>query len=265
MSQLKTNKMLALKDQHVGRIVFNNPARHNAVSLEMWEGLACIAQEFALDPDIRVVIVQGAGDKAFVSGADISEFEGQRDSAQATHRYDAIAAKGMQALKGLNKPTIALIQGYCIGGGLAVALNCDIRIAADQAQFAVPAAKLGLGYEFDGVRKLVDVVGPSFAQEIFFTARQFSAPEALAMGLINRMVPVGELHDYVEHYAGLIAANAPMTVASIKTIVGEIVKDEALRDVGWCDRLVAACFNSEDFKEGRTAFMAKRPPQFKGR
>ncbi len=265
MSLLKTDKMLAHKEHHVGRIVFNNPARHNAVSLEMWQGLADAAQAFAADPDIRVVIVQGAGDKAFVAGADISEFEGQRDSAEATQRYDAVAAHGMQALKNLNKPTIAMVQGYCIGGGLAVALNCDLRIASDASKFAVPAAKLGLGYEFDGVRKLVDVVGPAFAQEIFFTARQFSAPEALAMGLINRMVPVAELQAYVQSYADTIAANAPMTVASIKTIVGEIVKDDALRDVALCDRLVAACFDSEDFREGRTAFMAKRKPQFQGR
>ena len=134
-------------------------------------------------------------------------------SAEATQRYDAVAQEGMQALKNLKKPTLAMIQGYCIGGGVGVALNCDIRIAADHSRFAVPAAKLGLGYEFDGVRKLVDVVGPSFAQEIFFTARQFSAPEALAMGLINRMVSQEELLAYVTQYAYTIAANAPMTVA----------------------------------------------------
>ena len=158
-----------------------------------------------------------------------------------------------------------MIQGYCIGGGVAVALNCDIRIAADYSTFAVPAAKLGLGYEFDGVRKLVDIVGPSFAQEIFFTARQFSAQEALTMGLINRMVSAEELLSYVQNYAEMIAANAPMTVASIKTIVGEVVKNESVRNLAMCDQIVAACFNSEDFKEGRTAFMAKRKPVFQGR
>lgn len=265
MSFLKTDKMAARKDKHVGWITFNNPARHNAVSLEMWQGLAVIAKDFARDDDIRVVVVHGAGDKAFVSGADISEFAEQRDSAEATQRYDAVAQEGMQALKNLNKPTLAMIHGYCIGGGVAVALNCDIRIAADHSRFAVPAAKLGLGYEFDGVRKLVDVVGPSFAQEIFFTARQFTAPEALAMGLINRMVPQEELAAYVTQYADTIAANAPMTVASIKTIVGEIVKDASLRNVALCDQLVAQCFNSADFTEGRTAFMEKRKPIFKGR
>ena len=155
-----------------------------------------------------------------------------------------------------------MIDGYCIGGGVAVALNCDIRIATDSSRFAVPAAKLGLGYEYDGVRKLVDVVGPSFAKEIFFTARQFSAPEALAMGLINRMVPKADVLAYVQQYAETIAANAPMTVASIKTIVGELVKDESLRNVTLCDQLVAACFNSADFTEGRTAFMEKRKPVF---
>lgn len=265
MSFLKTDKMAARKDKHVGWITFNSPARHNAVSLEMWQGLADIANEFARDDDIRVVVVHGAGDKAFVSGADISEFAEQRDSAEATQRYDAVAQEGMQALKNLNKPTLAMIHGYCIGGGVGVALNCDIRIATDHSRFAVPAAKLGLGYEFDGVRKLVDVVGPSFAQEIFFTARQFSAPEALAMGLINRMVPQEDLLQYVTQYADTIAANAPMTVASIKTIVGEIVKDASLRNVALCDQLVAQCFNSADFTEGRTAFMEKRKPVFTGR
>jgi enoyl-CoA hydratase/carnithine racemase len=231
----------------------------------MWQGLADIANDFARDDDIRVVVVHGAGGKAFVSGADISEFAEQRDSAEATQRYDAVAQQGMQALKNLKKPTLAMIQGYCIGGGVAVALNCDIRIAADHSRFAVPAAKLGLGYEFDGVRKLVDVVGPSFAQEIFFTARQFTAPEALAMGLINRMVPQEELLAYVTHYADTIAANAPLTVASIKTIVGEIVKDASLRNLALCDQLVAQCFNSADFTEGRTAFMEKRKAVFTGR
>ena len=265
MVHLKTDKMLARKDKHVGWITFNNPARHNAVSLEMWQGLADIANDFANDDEIRVVVVNGAGGKAFVSGADISEFAEQRNSAQATEKYDAVAQEGTQALKNLNKPTLAMIDGYCIGGGVAIALNCDMRIAADHSRFAVPAAKLGLGYEYDGVRKLVDVVGPSFAKEIFFTARQFSATEALAMGLINRMVPKADLLAYVLQYAETIAANAPMTVPSIKTIVGELVKDESLRNVPMCDQLVAACFNSADFTEGRTAFMEKRKPVFMGR
>ncbi len=167
MILLKTDKMIARKDKHVGWITFNNPARHNAVSLEMWQGLADIANDFAHDDDIRAVVVQGADDKAFVSGADISEFAKQRDAAQATRHYNEVTERGMQALKKLKKPTLAMIQGYCIGGGVTMALNCDIRIAADKARFAVPATKLGLGYEFDGVRKLVDVVSPAFPRKYF--------------------------------------------------------------------------------------------------
>jgi enoyl-CoA hydratase/carnithine racemase len=265
MTQLKTEKMIARKENHIGWLTFNNPARLNAVSLEMWEGLACIAEDFAADPDIRVVVENGAGDKAYVTGADISEFANQRGSAQATLQYDAISSKGRIALKNMKKPTIAMINGYCVGGGVAVALNCDIRIASENSKFAVPAAKLGLGYEYEGVRKLVDIVGPSFAQEIFFTARQFTAQEALTMGLINRMVPLDALEKYVRQYADMISANAPMTVASIKTIVGEIVKDETQRDIALCDKVFSACFDSEDFIEGRTAFMSKRKPVFKGR
>jgi enoyl-CoA hydratase/carnithine racemase len=246
-------------------IEFNNVARHNALSVDMWEAVPVLLNQAEHDARVRLVVFTGAGEKAFVSGADISEFANQRDSAQATLKYDAISSKGRLALKNMKKPTIAMINGYCVGGGVAVALNCDIRIASENSKFAVPAAKLGLGYEYDGIRKLVDIVGPSFAQEIFFTARQFTAQEALNMGLINRMIPVDSLEQYVRQYADMITANAPMTIASIKTIVGEIVKDETKRDIELCDRVFAACFESEDFKEGRTAFMAKRKPVFKGR
>jgi len=183
MVHLKTDKMLARKDKHVGWITFNNPARHNAVSLEMWQGLADIANDFAHDDEIRVVVVNGAGDKAFVSGADISEFAQQRNSAEATQRYDAVAQEGTQALKNLNKPTLAMIDGYCIGGGVAVALNCDMRIAADHSRFAVPAAKLGLGYEYDGVRKLVDVVGPLFCKRNIFYRAAIQRPRGTLYGL----------------------------------------------------------------------------------
>jgi enoyl-CoA hydratase/carnithine racemase len=158
-----------------------------------------------------------------------------------------------------------MIRGYCIGGGVSVGLSCDMRIAADDAKFGVPAARLGLGYESKGVRKLMDVVGPAFAKEIFFTARQFTAQEALAMGLINHMVPEAELEAYVRNYADIIAANAPLTVASIKTIVGEMTKDASARNMVLCQQVVERCFNSEDYVEGRTAFMAKRKPVFKGR
>ena len=258
-------KMLAHREGSIGWITFNQPERHNAVSLAMWQALEVIVDHFERDPEIRVVVVRGAGNKAFVSGADISEFETQRSGEEATRHYNETSQRAMRRLREMGKPTLAMIQGYCIGGGVAVALSCDIRLSADNARFGVPAAKLGLGYEYEGVRKLVDLVGPSFAKEIFFTARQFSAQEAREMGLVNRVVEVDQLQQLVDDYAATIAANAPMTVASIKTIVGEVVKDESLRDLAWCDRVVDACFNSDDYREGRTAFMEKRKPRFQGR
>lgn len=260
-----TDKMIALKDGPIGWIVFNNPARRNAVSLEMWEALGNIVREYESDDAIRVIVLKGAGGKAFVSGADISEFEGQRSSAEAVRHYHEISDSATRRLQYAGKPTIAMISGFCIGGGVAVALSCDLRIAGQDARFGVPAARLGLGYELSGVRKLVDVVGPSYAKEIFFTARQFTAQEALAMGLVNRVVEDERLESYVRNYAQTIAANAPLTVTSIKTLVGELVKDPSERDDTLCQQVVDRCFASEDYIEGRTAFMDKRVPVFRGR
>jgi enoyl-CoA hydratase len=260
----KTDKMIAEKDGAIGWITFNNPARRNAVSIAMWEALSDIVQDFANDDAIRVIVLKGAGDKAFVSGADISEFEERRSSPETTRAYHLVSGKANEDLKLVGKPTIAMIRGFCIGGGVSVALGCDLRIASDSSRFGVPAAKLGLGYEFDGVKKVVDVVGPSFTKEIFFTARQFSAQEALAMGLVNRTLPDAELEAYVRDTASTIAANAPLTVGSIKTIVDEVVKDESARDMARCQEAVDRCFASQDYVEGRTAFMQKRKPIFKG-
>lgn len=265
MTISKTEKMIAEKDGAIGWITFNNPARRNAVSMAMWEALSDIVHDYGRDDSIRVIVLKGAGDKAFVSGADISEFEEKRSSPETTRIYNQASGKATTDLQHTGKPTIAMIRGFCIGGGVSVALSCDMRIAAQSAKFGVPAAKLGLGYEAKGVRKLVDVVGPSFAKEIFYTARQFTAQEAVTMGLVNRMLPDGELEAYVRDYAASIAANAPLTVASIKTIVNELLRDESARDMALCDQVVERCFNSVDYVEGRTAFMEKRKPVFKGR
>ncbi len=260
----QTDKMLSRKEGNVGYVIFNNPERHNAVSLEMWEATARILADFGKDPDVRVVVLTGAGGKAFVSGADISKFGDERSTVEAVAKYGITVENANSSIYQFAKPTIAMIQGYCIGGGLGLALCCDLRIAADNSRFAVPAAKLGLGYEYPGLKRLTDVVGPAFAKEIFFTARQFNAEEARAMGLVNRVVPAAELEAYVKNYADTIGANAPLTVNSVKFIVGEVVKDEAKRDMARCSALVQQCFASKDYNEGRLAFMEKRKPNFTG-
>jgi len=260
----KTDKMLSRKEGNVGYLIFNNPERHNAVSLEMWEAAGGILADFAADTNVRVVVLMGAGGKAFVSGADISKFESERSSKEAIDRYNESVDKANSAIYEFPKPTIAMIQGYCIGGGVGLALCCDLRICSDNAKFGVPAAKLGLGYGFKGIKKLVDVVGPSFAKEIFFTARQFTAAEAQQMGLVNRVLPTDELEKFVKDYADTIGGNAPLTVNSVKFIVGETLKDAGDRNMKKCAELVAQCFASGDYTEGRKAFMEKRKPAFTG-
>lgn len=260
-----TEKMLARKADGIGWMTFNNPERHNAVSMEMWQAAERILSDFTADEAVRVVVVTGAGGKAFVSGADISKFESERSGEAAVAAYQAQTARVYDLLAGCPKPTIAMIQGHCIGGGTALAVCCDMRICGETATFGVPAAKLGLGYPLSGIRRLVDLVGPSFAKEIFFTAKRWTAEEARIMGLVNRVVPNDKLEEKVLDYASTIAGNAPLTVASVKTIVAEALKDRGAADEAKCDALVKRCFASEDYIEGRRAFMEKRAPVFQGR
>lgn len=248
----------------VGVVTFNNPGRHNAMSLDMWRGAAEAVASFAGDDAVRCVVFTGAGDKAFVAGADISKFESERASVDHIEVYNQAVATYHDTVQNLMKPTIARIDGYCIGGGLAVAIDCDIRIASDDARFAVPAAKLGIGYAFDGIRRLYDIVGPQFVAEIFYTARQFDAEEARIMGLVNRVVPKAELDDAVWPLAERIAGNAPLSIAAVKHALIELAKPQADWDLAAVDRTVSKCFTSADYKEGRTAFMEKRKPAFTG-
>jgi enoyl-CoA hydratase len=264
-TMVHTDKMLSRKEGHVGHLIFNNPQRRNAVSLEMWEATARILDDFGKDDDVRVVVLSGAGDKAFVSGADISRFENERANEEAIARYNQAVERANAAIYDYPKPTLAMIRGFCIGGGVGLALSCDLRICSDDSRFAVPAAKLGLGYPYHGLKKLVDVVGPAFAKEIFYTARQFDAEEARAMGLVNRVVKAAELQAYVKTYADTIGENAPMTIATTKFIIGEVDKDESQRDLATCAAMVKKCFESADYTEGRRAFMEKRPPRFTGK
>ncbi len=263
--QTLTDKLIAQKEGHVGWIVFNNPARHNAVSFEMWQALPIVLDAYVRDPEVRVIVAKGAGEKAFVAGADISQFKEKRSSQDAVKAYNAASDAAAEALRNCPKPTIAMIRGYCIGGGTAIATNCDIRIAAEDARFGVPAAKLGLGYRFSGIKRLAAIVGPSFTAEIFFTGRQFNAQEALQMKLVNRVVPVAELESYTLDYANTIGNNAPLTIAAVKRALIELLKDAGERDLALCQKMVEDCFKSEDYQEGQTAFMEKRKPVFKGR
>jgi enoyl-CoA hydratase/carnithine racemase len=206
--------------------------------------------------------MKGAGDRAFVSGADISEFEDKRGSGDAVTTYGDATTAANAALRSLEKPLIAMIRGYCIGGGTAAAICCDLRICTENAKFGIPAAKLGLGYGLNRAQPLVDLVGPAFAKEMFFTGRQFDAREAEKMGLVNRVVADDALESTIDEMTRTIAANAPLTVRCAKLVVGEALKDVAERDVAAADRAVAACFASADYKEGQAAFMEKRPPRF---
>jgi len=255
--------MIAETEGSIGWMTFNKPERRNAVSLDMWEAMPEILGRFENDPLIRVIVLKGAGDKAFVSGADISQFEKARSSEDANAYYDRISELASRALAECGKPTIAMIRGFCIGGGLAIAIGCDIRIASADSKFGIPAARLGVGYGAPGVKKLVSLVGPSYTKEIFFTARHFDAAEAQTMGLINRVVPGAGLEEYTRQYCAAIADNAPKTISTLKRTVTEILRGQ---EADWelCDSLVRECFASQDYIEGRRAFMEKRRPVFRG-
>jgi len=259
-----SDKIVSTHEDGVAHILFNNPDKRNAVSLDMWQAVGSALDGFAADERVRVVVLSGAGGKAFVSGADISKFEQERASAEAIAHYNSTTAEVSNKLVAFPKPTIAQITGSCVGGGVALAVCCDLRICGEGSRFGIPAARLGLGYGFGGINRLVGLVGPAFAKEIFFTARLFSAAEAHQMGLINRVLPDDQVEAYVADYAQKITDNAPLTIGSVKAIVGEALKDPAERDLQRCAALVDACYASQDYIEGRRAFMEKRKPQFVG-
>ncbi|HUQ75861.1 MAG TPA: enoyl-CoA hydratase [Burkholderiales bacterium] len=258
-----TERLIGRKDGAIGWMIFNNPERRNAVSLDMWQAIPQVLGGFAADGEVRVVVLTGAGDKAFVSGADISQFEKTRSSAEQVKHYDEVAEKANAAMKTFDKPLIAMIRGYCIGGGLNIAALCDLRIASDDARFGIPAARMGLGYRASSMKGLIDLVGKAYALEIMLTARQFTAVEAKDMGLVQRVVAVAELERTTREYCELMAANAPLTMRTAKRVIAEVLKQKY--DTAACDAWVQECFGSEDYKEGRRAFMEKRKPAFKGR
>ena len=257
--------MIGEKDGGIGWITFNNPERRNAVSLAMRIALIKILNDFENDPNIRVMVLKGSGDKAFVSGSDISEFKDKRSTPEQAEQYQKVSTDLDACFENTQKPLIAMIQGMCLGNGLGTALKCDLRIASDGALFGIPAARLGLVYNYPGVKRVVDLVGPSRAMEMIFTARRFSAHEAMQINLVNEVVPSERLEARVREICALIVENAPISVRAGKLMVKEAMKDANIRDMQLCKDLVREGFSSEDFKEGRTAFMEKRRPQFRGR
>jgi len=263
--QLKTDKMIARKENGIGWMIFNNPERRNAVSLAMREAMVEILETYNRDDEVRLLILRGAGGKSFVAGADISEFKDKRNSAEAEAHYNAVSDRSRVAMLAFEKPIIAMIEGFCVGGGLATALSCDLRIASDDSEFGVPAAKLGLAYSFDNLRNLTNVVGPSYAKQILFTGARMPAAKALEIGLVNEILPRAELEGHILALAAEIAANAPLSVKASKATINEIYKDPGERDHERMAALARACFDSRDYREGREAFMEKRKPVFEGR
>jgi enoyl-CoA hydratase len=260
-----TARVIAEKQGPVGWLVFNNPERRNAVSLDMWEAIPRVLERFEADPELRVMVLSGAGDKAFVSGADISQFESQRSGAEAVQRYEEIAEGAQLRLQRCDKPVLAMIRGYCLGAGVNIALACDMRIAAEDARFGIPAARMGLGYRVSSTKNLVDTIGPARTREMLITARQYGAAEAERIGLVQRVVPAAGLEAEVLETCAGIAANAPLTMRTAKRIVRELLASPDSFDEAACRALVKECFESSDYKEGRRAFMEKRRPAFQGR
>ena len=259
-----TERVKSWVDGNVLHIRFNNPAKHNALSVDMWEAVPQLLVKAAKDDNVRVVVLSGEGGKSFISGADISQFEDMRAAKEAVKRYEAMAEAALQGIHEFEKPTVACISGYCIGGGVNVAISCDIRIASSNSVFSVPASRLGLGYRYSAMKNLTQLVGPGFAKDIFFTGRRLDAAEALRIGLINRVAEAQGLDALLAEYTTAIGTGAPLTIKAGKRIIRDVLKrDDA--DVELAKKLILDCFESEDYAEGRNAFMEKRKPAFKGR
>src|SRR6201996_3478566 len=249
----------------VGVVTFNNPEKRNVMSLDMWEGFGQALTELRDDPEVRVVILVGAGDKAFVSGADISQFEKTRHNAEASEEYSKRSAAQRALLADYPKPIIACIHGFCLGGGMQVAMSTDIRIAAEDSQFGIPAARLGIAYGYDGLKHLVSLVGPSWARLLMFTGMRIHSSEAVRIGLVDRVVPNEQLWDATMEIARTISGNAPLAIKAAKLTIAQVLKDPAARDMAAIKQIGIDCMDSEDFREGRRAFMEKRKPKFTGK
>jgi enoyl-CoA hydratase len=259
-----TEFLLSRKEGGIGWMTFNNPAKHNAISVEMALAVPAVMADFDADPDIRVVIVTGMGERAFAAGSNISAFGDVRTNPEQNRAYHDMNEASYGAVYACSKPTIAMIHGYCIGGGLDFASSCDIRICDDRAQFAIPAVKLGLGFSWEGQVRLSRLLSPAHARDLFFSGRRWDAAEALRTGLVHQVAPAADLEAAVLAYAAVIAANAPMTLRALKRGFLEQEKPAGSVDMQPAQDLIDACYRSHDYLEGRDAFAAKRAPNFKG-
>ncbi len=249
----------------VAELLFDNEPRRNAISVAMSQQAADLLDEFAANPNVRMLVVRGAGDKSFISGADISEFEKVRKDAETAARYSKVSSQMYTRVREFPKPTIARIRGFCFGGGMGLAAACDLRVASDDSLFAIPAGRLGIAYRADFIAWLNDIVGPARLKEILVTARRYPAAEAAAIGLVHRVVPAAEFDAFFADYVAAIADNAPLSTAASKIVINEVADQMRHVDLDKCRRLAEACANSADFQEGRRAFMEKRRPVFTGR
>ena len=248
----------------VGWIVFDQPEKMNAISDAMWRGIPEAMARFDADRDVRCVAFRGEGAQAFAAGADISQFEAIRDGGAAVGEYDDLLDRVLLSIQASRKPSVAMIHGFCMGGGLEVALACDLRYCGASAQFAIPAAKLGLAYNIEGHKRLMETVGHARAREIMFLGRRYGAQEALAMGLVHRVLPDAELGAYVDGVIATLLENAPLAIANSKTILEEYAKSAGAPDASAMRAAMRRCAESDDYKEGRRAFMQKRKPRFSG-
>ena len=249
----------------VGWLVFNQPAKKNAINDAMWRAIPPAMAEFERDAQVRCVVFRGAGSEAFAAGADISEFESVRSDRAAIAEYDDLLDRVLHSIQDSLKPTVALIHGFCLGGGLEIALACDLRYCGSSAQFGIPAAKLGLAYNVEGHKRLLETVGHAWAREIMFLGRRYNAEEAAAMGLVHRVLADAGLDAYVDGVVETLCQNAPLAIANTKTVLEEYIKSAGSPDGARMHAAIERCAKSADYIEGRRAFMEKRKPRFTGR
>jgi len=262
---VQPGKILSRKEDGVGWVIFSNVTKHNAVSLDMWKSVPPLLEQYEADPEVRVIVITGDGEKSFISGADISQFDKVRDNAEAQAVYAQAVDRGYEAPVLCAKPVVAKIRGICMGGGLGLAAACDIRLCAEDSVFRMPAGRLGLGYNVPGMRRFLSVLGPAATSDIFYTARKFGAGDAKDMGFATHVWPVAEFDQRVKEYLALIVENAPLTLQAAKYTIRQLGRDPSDRDLDGVNSRIAKCFDSEDYQEGRRAFKEKRAPKFQGR